>query len=144
MNEVNDLKNIKKSNILNGDSPNSSKDNNSLRSFDSVKGKDSDEYVTAVKPKRSRVNTHLRKDVINKTIIRAFNKFYIQYFKSRFNCSNKTRDFIYSVLKQKVHTKIMSSSIYQEYFGIGDYSDSESKLSLKGYEQFDSIYTNSL
>ena len=115
-----------------------------IKDYKLVKREVSESNISKIKAKYPRFNIHLRKDVINKTIFRAFNRFYIQYFKSRLNCSSKTRDFIYSVLKQKVHSKIISSSIYQEYFGIDDYSDSESKLSLKGYEQFDSVYTNSL
>ena len=67
----------------NGDSSDSLKSNNSSKSFKSDKCENSDEYVAKTKEKRVRSNLHLRKDVVNKTIIRAFIKFYVHNFKSK-------------------------------------------------------------
>ena len=132
-NDEKNLKSIWKSNDVNGESPNSSDGKQLSRSSESSKNEDSDEYTATVKPKYSRVNIHLRKDVINKTILRAFIRFYTKYFKPRLNMKDMTRSFLYQTLHQNVNEKITSLANYQEYFNLVD-DDSESKFSSFNYK----------
>ena len=119
---------IQNSNIEKGVSLNPSKSKNFQRSYELEKSEDSEQNRATFKTQHSSVDMHLRRDVVNKTIIRAFNKFYIIHFKSKLNFNNKTRDFLYSSLWQKVNRKITSLTSFHKYFGKIDNNEFEGKL----------------
>ena len=89
---------IQNSNIEKGVSLNLSKSKNFQRSYELEKSEGSEQNRATFKAQDSRMDMHLRRDVVNKTINRAFKKFYIIHFKSKLNFNNKTRDFLYSSL----------------------------------------------
>ena len=98
------------------------------RSPEQAKSEDSDGLITTVKAKLCRINIHMRKDVINKTIIRAFNRYYVKCFKPKLNFEGHTMNSLYRTLYQKVNQKFTLYAIYQEYFSLVDDTDNESKL----------------
>ena len=79
-----------------------------IKDYRLVKREVSESNISATKAKYPRFNIHLRKDVINKTIIRALIRFYINLFKPKLNIKNKTRDFLFTFFVQNVKRKIIS------------------------------------
>ena len=71
------------------------------------------------KSKDSSKRVNLRKDIVNKTIIRAFKKFYNKLFKWKFKYKGKSRDFLYNkcayfvkkVLKSTEHFQVLLSKV---------------------------------
>ena len=119
---------IQKNNIVKSGSPNLSKSNDLSRSNELDKSEDSDQNRAIFKVEYSRMDIYLRKDVVNKTILRAFNRFYINNFKPKLNFGNKTRDFLYSTLCQQVNRKVTSVISFHKYFGKIDNNEFEGKL----------------
>ena len=78
------------------------------------------------KAKYSRTNVHLRKDVVNKSIIRAFSRFYNNNFTFKFD--GDTEDLADSIAHSDVKNLIISSIDYQEHFRITNEEGSKSKL----------------
>ena len=97
------------------------------RSFELDKSEDTDKNGATFKVQYNRMDTHLRKDVVNKAIIRAFKNFYYKHFKPKLDFNN-TRDFLYSTLCQKVNRKITSLTSFHKYFGKIDNNEFEGKL----------------
>ena len=63
--------------------------------------------------KGSSKGVHLRRDVLNKAIIRAFKKFYNKLFKHRFAHKGKSKDYIYNKCASIVKRVLKSSESYQ-------------------------------
>ena len=74
-------------------------------------------------PKR----VHLRRDILNKAIIRAFKKFYNKLFKHRFSHKGKSKDFIYNKCASIVKTVLKSSETYQVLLSQVNNKNSKSK-----------------
>ena len=129
-NNVSDQEKVQDCSIFNDDSSSTSERKKLSSSSEQVKIKGSNKLMTTVNAKRCRINIHMRKDVINKTIIRAFSRFYIKCFKPKLGSKNQTTNMLYSSLYNNVNEKITSSASYQEYFGLADDPDRKSKLQL--------------
>ena len=117
--------------ILRLGSPKSAKSTNIIKlekSLEQVKSEEEEGSMTAPKPRYSRVNTHLRKDVVNKTIIRALSRFYIKHFKLNQNFNGNANEFVESIAHQQARNLINSSISYQEYFSLASEEGSESKV----------------
>ena len=117
--------------ILRLGSPKSAKSTNIIKlekSLEQVKSEEEEGSMTAPKPRYSRVNTHLRKDVVNKTIIRALSRFYIKHFKLNQNFNGNANEFVDYIVNQKAKNLINSSISYQEYFSLANEEGSESKV----------------
>ena len=65
------------------------------------------------KSKDSSKRVHLRKDIINKAIIRAFIKFYNKLFKCRFLYHGKSKDYLYNKLHSIINKVLKSSESYK-------------------------------
>ena len=76
-----------------------------------------------VSPKR----VHLRRDVVNKAIIRAFKKFYNKLFKHRFAHKGKSKDYIYNKCASIVKRVLKSSESYQVLLSQVNNKNSKSK-----------------
>ena len=126
--DENVLNKIKNWEIKKSDSSNPIISTNPIESYEMAKSEDSENNMITIKVKSHRENTHLRKDVIHKSIIRAFNKFYIKCFRTKLNYEGKTLNSLYTYLSQQVKTKIVSSASYQEYFGITNEESDDSKF----------------
>ena len=92
-NVQNDKIKIQKNNIVKDGLSNPTKSTILPTSYELEKSEDSDQNTATYKVQYNRMDIHLRKDVVNKTIIRAFKNFYIKHFKSKLDFNNKTRDF---------------------------------------------------
>ena len=86
--------------------------------------------MTVQKVKYSRANTHLRKDVVNKSIIRALNKFYNRRFKFRLIFDGHAKDFEQSICYKGVKNSITLSTDYQEHFSLINEEGSKSTFTL--------------
>ena len=80
------------------------------------------------KNKPSRANVRLRKDVVNKSIIRAFSRFYNKHFTSEFKFNCKTEDLADSIANFEVKNLITSSIDFEEYFSTINEEGLKSKL----------------
>ena len=78
------------------------------------------------KAKYSRTNVHLRKDVVNKSIIRAFSRFYNNNFTSKFD--GDAEDLADFIAHSNDKNLITTSIDYQEHFSITNEEGSKSKL----------------
>ena len=129
----NDMIKIQKSIIVKDGLSKSSKSKILPRSFELDKSEDTDKNGATFKVQYNRMDIHLRKDVVNKTIIRAFKNFYIKHFKSKLDFNNKTRDFWYGALCQKVNRKIASLTSFHKHFGKIDNDEFEGKSQPNDY-----------
>ena len=132
-NVQNDKIKIQKNNIVKDGLPNPTKSTILPKSYELDKSEDSDQNTATYKAQYSRMDIHLRKDVVNKTIIRAFKNFYIKHFKSKLDFNNKTRDFWYGALCQKVNRKIASLTSFHKHFGKIDNDEFEGKSQPNDY-----------
>ena len=108
---------IKSSNLVSVENPN-----------EQSKSKQLDEAIAMPKVKYSRTNVHLRKDVVNKSIIRAFSRFYNNNFISKFKFDGDAEDLADFIADSGVENLITSSIDYQEHFSITNEEGSKSKL----------------
>ena len=112
-------------------SPNSAKSTNLInldKSLEQPKSEEDEGNRTVSKYKYARVNTHLRKDVVNKTIIRALSRFYIRNFELNHNYMSNAKDLIDFITQKQGKSLITSSISYQECFSLASQEGSESKL----------------
>ena len=73
------------------------------------------------------MDIHLRKDVVNKSIIRAFSRFYNKHFTFECRFNGNTKELFDSIANQQVKDLIASSIDYQEYFSMTDEEGPNSK-----------------
>ena len=77
--------------------------------------------------KEASKSVYLRRDVVNKAIIRAFNKFYNKLFKYRFSHTGKSKDFIYNKCVSTIRRILKSSESYKSLFLTIEKAPSKSK-----------------
>ena len=78
------------------------------------------------------MNIHLRKDVVNKSIIRAFGRFYNKHFTFEHRFFGNTKKLLDSIPHQQVEDLITSSINYQEHFDMANEKGPNSKLTIFG------------
>ena len=123
-------KDIESENIFHWGSSNDIKSSNlvSVENPDEqLQSKQLDEAIAMPKAKYSRTNVHLRKDVVNKSIIRAFSRFYNNNFTSEFEFDGDSKDLADSIAHSDDKNLITSSIDYEEYFSITSEEGSKSK-----------------
>ena len=128
-----DLSKIQSKSIFYWDSPNSTKSSNFTRvekHDEQVKSEEFDDCLTTPKNKYTRMNIHLRKDVVNKSIIRAFGRFYNKHFTFEHRFFGNTKKLLDSIPHQQVEDLITSSINYQEHFDMGNEKGPNSKLTI--------------
>ena len=121
---------IQTKNIFHWDSPNSTKSSNFARvekPDEQVKSEEFDDNILTPKTKYSRTDIHLRKDVVNKSIIRAFNRFYNKHFTFERRFNDNTKELFESIANQQVKDLIASSIDLQEYFSMKNEEGPNSK-----------------
>ena len=112
-------------------SPNSTESTNVIKSEKSpeqAKSEDEKGSMAVPKSKYARENTHLRKDVVNKTIIRALCRFYYKHFELNLDYNSNTKELVDTIAHEKVKNLITSSISYQECFSLANQEGSKSKL----------------
>ena len=130
-NEENNLDNTQSNNIISWGSPNSTKSTQLHivdKYFEQGKSEELEDSMAVTKAKHSRLNTHLRKDVVNKSIVRALNRFYNRRFQFRIYFNGHAKDFEQSISYKKLKNLIILSTGYQEYFSMINEEGSKSKL----------------
>ena len=112
-------------------SPNSTKSTNVIKlekSLEQAKSEDDKGSMAVPKSKYTRTNTHLRKDVVNKTIIRALCRFYYKHFELNLDYNSNTKELVDSIAHHQANSLITSSISYQECFSLASQEGSKSKL----------------